>query len=82
MRQNLHRPEDLVERLQAATLTNGDTDIMWEAADEIQRLRERLGPRGLEVVEISGAGHYVNEKVKAEIECLRAALKQAQEALA
>ena len=39
--------------------------------DEIERLRERLGPRGLEVVMIDGAGHYVNEKVKAEIERLR-----------
>ena len=47
-----------------------------EAADEIGRLRERLGPRGLEIVEINGAGHYVNEKVKAEIERLRKALSQ------
>lgn len=43
-----------------------------EVTAEIKRLRERLGPRGLEVVFIDGAGHYVNEKVKAEIERLRA----------
>lgn len=42
-----------------------------DPAGEINRLRERLGPRGLEVVVIDGAGHYVNEKVKAEIERLR-----------
>lgn len=41
------------------------------ACDEIARLRERLGPRGLEVVMIDGIGHYVNAKVKAEIERLR-----------
>jgi hypothetical protein len=45
-----------------------------QAKDEIKRLRERLGPVGLEVVEIDGAGHYVNEKVKAEIERLTAQL--------
>lgn len=39
--------------------------------EELRMLRERLGPRGLEVVMIDGAGHYVNEKVKAEIERLR-----------
>jgi hypothetical protein len=38
---------------------------------EVRMLRERLGPRGLEVVVIDGAGHYVNKKVKAEIERLR-----------
>lgn len=43
--------------------------------DEIKHLRERIGPRGLEVVMIDGAGHYVNEKVKAEIDTLRSALK-------
>jgi len=42
-----------------------------------ERLLERLGPRGLEVIMISGAGHYVNEKVKAEIERLRAAVRKA-----
>lgn len=35
------------------------------------KLRERLGPRGLEVVMIGNAGHYVNEAVKAEIDRLR-----------
>ena len=45
--------------------------LMLEAADEIERLRERLGPRGLEVVQIDGAGHYVNVKVKTEIERLQ-----------
>jgi len=45
---------------------------------EIDRLRERLGPCGLEVVEINGAGHYVNEKVKAEIDRLRALPQTAQ----
>lgn len=39
--------------------------------EELRMLRERLGPRGLEVVGIDGIGHYVNEKVKAEIERLR-----------
>lgn len=43
-----------------------------ELENEIERLRERLGPRGLEVVMIDGRGHYVNEAVKAEIERLRA----------
>ena len=41
--------------------------------DELRMLRERLGPRGLEVVQIEGRGHYVNEAVKAEIEKLRSA---------
>ena len=48
---------------------------LLEAGAEIKRLRERLGPLGLEVVLINGAGHYVNKKVKAEIERLRAALE-------
>lgn len=38
---------------------------------EIRRLRERLGPHEMEVVLIAGAGHYVNKRVKAEIEQLR-----------
>lgn len=41
-------------------------------AEELRMLRERLGPRGLEVIEIDGRGHYVNEAVKAEIVKLRA----------
>lgn len=40
--------------------------------DELRMLRERLGPHGLEVIEINGRGHYVNEAVKAEIVKLRA----------
>lgn len=48
-----------------------------ELMEENRRLRERLGPRGLEVVEIDGAGHYVNEKVKAEIEQLRSTIQMA-----
>lgn len=48
-----------------------------ELLEENRRLRERLGPRGLEVVMIDGAGHYVNEKVKAEIEALRHAVQMA-----
>lgn len=38
---------------------------------EVERLRERLGPRGLEVVMIGDTGHYVNETIKAEIDGLR-----------
>lgn len=49
------------------------------AADEIDRLRERLGPRGLEVVNINGAGHYVSEAVKAEIDHLSGILRQIYE---
>jgi hypothetical protein len=41
---------------------------------EIERLRERLGPRGLVVAMIDGAGHYVNETVAAELDHLRVAL--------
>jgi hypothetical protein len=49
---------------------------LLEARAEIKRLRERLGPLGLEVVMINGAGHYVNKKVKAEIERLRAVIAE------
>lgn len=50
-----------------------------EMLEEIKRLRERLGPRGLEVVFIDDVGHYVNEKIKAEIERLRTLVgRQAQ----
>lgn len=38
---------------------------------EVERLRERLGPRGLEVVMIGDTGHYVNEAIKTEINGLR-----------
>lgn len=44
------------------------------AYDEIKRLRERLGPRGLEVVMIGDTGHYVSKDVKKEIESLRRTL--------
>jgi hypothetical protein len=44
-----------------------------DPAGEINRLRERLGPRGLEVVMIGERGHYVSAAVKAEIESLRMA---------
>lgn len=55
---------------------NNHTDY-GQALAEIERLRERLGPRGLEVVEIDGAGHYVNGAVKTEIERLRDLLRRA-----
>lgn len=48
------------------------TDKFLNLETENRMLRERLGPRGLEVVMIDGRGHYVNEAVKAEIERLRA----------
>jgi hypothetical protein len=38
-----------------------------EQAAEIERLRERLGPRGLEVVMIDGTGHYVSAAVAAKL---------------
>lgn len=47
-------------------------------AEELRMLRERLGPRGLQVVMIKGSGHYVNEAVKDEIERLRAQVKIAR----
>lgn len=68
---------DLLRRAASYGGIEPQLDIEIQAAieatgTEIGRLRERLGPRGLEVVMIDGAGHYVNEKVKAEIERLRA----------
>ncbi len=64
---------DIVDRLYRLDADHcGVINAFGEAAREITRLRERLGPVGLEVVEIDGAGHYVNAKVKAEIERLRA----------
>ncbi len=60
----------------AAHLAAENFERAKRAEAENERLRERLGPRGLEVVEINGAGHYVNERVKAEIDRLRAALAQ------
>jgi hypothetical protein len=46
---------------------------------ENERLRERLGPRGLEVVMIGDRGHYVNETVKRELESLRLQLATEKE---
>lgn len=68
---------DLVDRLRNFCVWNArhshyePAPVCQEAAEEIRRLRERLGPRGIEVVMIDDTGHYVNEKVKAEIERLR-----------
>jgi hypothetical protein len=42
-----------------------------ELTAENARLKERLGPHGLEFIEIDGVGHYVNEVVRAEIDRLR-----------
>lgn len=55
---------------------NNDTDF-GQVLAENQRLRDRLGPRGLEVVFIDGNGHYLNEAVKVEIERLRDLLRRA-----
>ena len=73
-----------IERLRAIIRADGEQhaahvkviehsqDVRLDAYKaEIERLRERLGPRGLEVIEINGAGHYVNIKVRDEIERLR-----------
>ena len=50
-----------------------------ELLKENEMLRERLGPRGLEVVVIGDAGHYVNKAVKDEIESLRLQLSTERE---
>ena len=50
-----------------------------DALAEIKRLKDRLGPRGLEVVVINGVGHYANTAVKAEIERLRGVLRKIYE---
>lgn len=63
-------------------IENDAKDIRAELAAanaELVKLRERLGPRGLVVVEIGEAGHYVSVKVAAEIERLRAELAAANE---
>jgi uncharacterized protein YoxC len=44
-----------------------------------EKLRERLGPHGLEVVMIGDSGHYVNQAVRAEIESLRRQLDTEKE---
>ena len=56
---------DLVERLRYPMDATAD---MIEAADEIERLRERCNPS--KVVKIGDVGHYVSEAVYAEIERL------------
>jgi hypothetical protein len=53
--------------------------LVAEQSREIERLRQRLGPRGLEVVIIDGYGHYTNAAVKAEIERLRGVLRKIYE---
>jgi uncharacterized protein YoxC len=50
-----------------------------ELLEDNEKLRQRLGPLGLEVVMIGDAGHYVNEAVKAEIESLRGQLETEKE---
>lgn len=51
--------------------------LIREAAEEIERLRERCYPDA--VVMIDGVGHYVNETVKAEIERLRDAIERIEQ---
>jgi len=69
--------DDIVERLvDQRHARNPDGTLYRDLTDaiaEIRRLRERLGPFGLEVIWIDEHGHYVNARVKAEIEALRAA---------
>lgn len=55
----------------AADILESQAKALSDAEAERDRLRERLGPRGLEVVVIEGRGHYVNQAVKSEIERLR-----------
>ncbi len=50
-----------------------------EAKQEIDRLRERLGPMGLVVVEINGSGHYVSEIVADHIALLKAERDEARD---
>ena len=50
--------------------------LFADMQNEIDMLRKRLGPRGLQVIEIDGAGHYVNAKVRGEIERLRALVEK------
>lgn len=58
-------------------LVRNMTTVSGHEQEELRMLRERLGPRGLEVVSINGSEHYVNEAVKAEIEHLRDLLRRA-----
>lgn len=70
-------PQDEIVVLKA------DRENLHQRARELladnAKLRERLGPRGLEVVMIGDAGHYVSELVKAEIESLRVQLSTEKE---
>lgn len=74
---------DIVDRLKFDSVrcevqfSKGVSTNIDEAVAEIERLRRRLGPLGLVVVEIGEAGHYVNERVAAEIGRLRDDLSQA-----
>ncbi len=76
----LEKAAEFERRAETPTNLMTSAEFMFVAAalrelvalrEEVRKLRERLGPRGLEVIFIDGAGHYVNEKVKAEIERLR-----------
>jgi hypothetical protein len=70
-------PEDEIAVLKA------DRESLHQRVRELladnKKLRERLGPRGLEVVLIGDIGHYVNKAVKAEIESLRLHLSTEKE---
>jgi len=74
---------DIVERLRdlAALESLGCREDCAAAADEIERLRVRLGSVGLEVVMIDNVGHYVNTTVRDEIEKLRAQVVALQSSL-
>jgi len=54
--------------------------IAQRARDKIAALYERLGPRGLVVVQIDNSGHYVSEVVANEIAALRNEAKEYQRA--
>lgn len=59
-------PEEAAITVQP-TLNVVAADLITHQAAEIERLRERIGPRGLEVVMIDGTGHYVSEAVAKEL---------------
>lgn len=67
-------PEAIKELAQSIADASPEENIR----EENRMLRERLGPQGLEVVFIGDVGHYVNEKIKAEIERLREELAAAK----
>jgi hypothetical protein len=62
----------------AASTMNQAADMLAAKDAEIERLCERLGPRGLVVVNIGPAGHYVSEAVAAHIERLTRELSDAK----